>query len=97
MPEDAIQYMAYMAKEFPVGLVSRDRLENSYNDEEDNGTIATQFTDTPPVMPHLNPDTHIPDTNNQNLDHTTNSVDSLNNTGNMDPGKHYCRDHGSAE
>ena len=28
MPEDAIQWMEFMARESPKGLVSRDRLEN---------------------------------------------------------------------
>ena len=35
--------------------------------------------------PDLNPNTHIIDTTNQDLYHTTNLGDSLNNTGNIDP------------
>ena len=69
-----------------MGLVFLDQLENLYDDDEDNGSITTWFTKTPPAMPDMNPDIHITDTNNQDLDHTTkNTGDSLNNAGSIDP------------
>ena len=41
MLEDAIQRIAFMAKESPTGLVFRDPFENPYtDDEEDNDPIT---------------------------------------------------------
>ena len=60
-------------------------LENPYdNNEEDNSPRTMLFLDTP-VVPLVDPDAHITDTNNQNLDYTTNYLDSLNKTYNFDP------------
>ena len=78
--------MAIMAKDSHAGLVCQDQLEIDYdNEEEHNNPITIRFTNTLPALLHLNPDTHTTDTNNQNLSQTTNSMDNLDNTGNIDP------------
>ena len=85
IPEDDIQEIAFMAQESPTGLVFQDWLETPYDDGEDTGAITIRFTNTPHPMPDMNPDTRIIDTYHQDLNHTANPGDSLNNTGNIDP------------
>ena len=59
-------------------------MENPYDDEEVTEPITILFTDAPHLMPD-NPDTHITDTEQQDLNHTANLGDIINNTGNIDP------------
>ena len=59
-------------------------MENPYDDEESTGSITIWFADT--SHPALDdPDTHITDTEQQDLEHAANPGDSLNNTGNIYP------------
>ena len=65
-------------------LLKKEPLENSYDEEEDTGSITIRFKDTPPPTSD-DLKTHITDTNNQDLYYTATPGDSLNNIGNIDP------------